>query len=263
MLKTLPVSNRVIKEAHKILLSDLPNIRAKNPGAFKDHQNFIGGGTRKISDARFIPPPPKETIEAMSELEKYLNSEGSSLPPLLDAALIHYQFETIHPFSDGNGRIGRMLIPMYLMEKGILEIPILYVSPAVENRKQEYADAMLYVSKTGNWTTWILFFLDVVEQSCANTIETIEKLLSLSERFKNSLIEINSSVKLQSLCEQLFDSPVINIPEAAKIMDTSYPTAASGIQKLVDLGILSGIVESSHPKQYICMEVIAATDPGL
>lgn len=263
MLKKLPISNRVIKTAHEILLGNLPNARSKKPGEFKDHQNFIGGGTRRIEDARFIPPPPEQTIEAMAELEKYINIEASDLPPLIDAALIHYQFETIHPFSDGNGRIGRMLIPMFLMEKKMLDIPILYVSPAVEGQKQEYADAMLDVSKNGNWTRWILFFLDIVQQSCENTIHTIEKLISLNDKFRDSLISINASAKLQNLCDQLFDKPVIDIPTAAKLMETTYPTAASGIQKLVELEILEEIDGTHHPKQFICLEVVAATDPGL
>lgn len=264
LLEKLPISNRVIKAAHEILLSDLHNTRGKNPGEFKDHQNFIGGRTRKIQDARFVPPPPNETIHAMGELEKYINHEnGIMFPPLINAALIHYQFETIHPFSDGNGRIGRMLIPMYLMERKMMDVPILYVSPVVEGRKDEYVDRMLAVSQNGEWNQWINFFLEVVEQSCAATNTTINKLLNLNESFRKQLVEINGSAKLQSLVDALFDKPVITIPKAAEMMQTSYPTAASGIQKLVQLGILEELDYTQHPKEYMCVQVVSATDPDL
>jgi len=264
MLEELPISNRVIKAAHERLLSGLGSSRGigKRPGEFKSHQNFIGGTSHNIEDARFVPPPPGDTEAAMLELERYVNrQDAKDIPTLIDAALVHYQFEAIHPFADGNGRVGRILIPLYLTQKKALELPLLFVSPAVEGRKHEYVDAMLDVSKTGNWTGWITFFLQVITSSCNSTIETINDLLQLRDNFRKAVAESGGSARIATITDQLFTRPVVSIPDAARLMGVTYPPAQNAINKLVELEILEELGGSSHPRRYVCWQVVNATDP--
>lgn len=263
LLADLPISNRLIKAAHVELLRGLANARSKRPGEFKDQQNFIGGRTRSIADARFVPPPPGETLDCMSELENYINREKTrGIPPLIDAALIHYQFETIHPFSDGNGRIGRMLIPLYLVSKQIIDLPILYVSPVVEGRKDEYVDLMLAVSQRNEWTAWVCFFLEIVRDSCVATAATIQNLLNLRSDFRQMLGHTSASPKIQLLIDELFVQPVTSIPRIQQKMKVTYPTAASWVKALENIGILSLMHGHNHPKYYICKQIIRLTDPN-
>lgn len=259
MRREVPISNRLIKETHRVLLSQVSSHRGinKHPGEYKNQQNFIGGYNRKIEDARFVPPPPAETELAMAELEKYINrQDNGGIPPIIDAALIHYQFETIHPFADGNGRVGRILIPIYLMEVGVLDSPLLYLSPAVEGQKDSYVDLMLDVSKNGSWTPWIKFFLSLVTQSCNAAQKTFIDLDVLRRIFSAKISAAKGSARLVTIANELFISPVISIPETAKRCSISYPSAKGLIERLVDLEILTELDDSSNPKLYICWPVI-------
>ncbi|MGB8816397.1 MAG: Fic family protein [Rhizobiaceae bacterium] len=259
MRQTLPISNRLIKETHETLLRQASSYRgaSKRPGAYKDQQNFIGGKTRRIEDARFIPPPPNETEQAMAELEKYINRENSNgIPPIIDAALIHYQFETIHPFSDGNGRVGRILIPIYLIEKSVLDAPLLYLSPSVEGNKDRYVDLMLDVSKNGNWTDWILFFLEMTKNSCQGAIETIKSLEKLRIEFKDKLASSGSSARYLAIADDLFLTPVTSIPKVAETCKVTYPSAKAAVERFKELGILTEIETSSNPRLYISWPVV-------
>ena len=156
-LKTLPLCNRLIKETHAVLLESARG-QEKNPGEFRYSQNWIGGQGSTLKNARYIPPNPEDMLTAMSDLEKYINSDDT-LDPLIQAALIHYQFETTHPFLDGNGRVGRLLITLFLMEKGILSTPALYISYYLKMNRIEYYDRMTQVRRTGDYEQWISFFL--------------------------------------------------------------------------------------------------------
>lgn len=262
-LKEIPISNRLIKGTHRVLLSGISGPRGANkrPGEYKTQQNFIGGTTRRIEDARFIPPPPRETESAMADLERYLNREDSrGIPPLVDAALMHYQFEAIHPFADGNGRVGRILIPIFLMQKSVLEAPLLYLSPAVEGRKSEYVDLMLGVSKNGDWTAWISFFLEAVLSACASASETIRKLSELRGEFRRRISETGGSARYTTIADSLFFSPVITAPQAADMLGVTYPAAQNALRRLADLGILSEIEYTSHPKRFMSIPVLELTD---
>jgi len=264
MLNEIPLSNRLIKATHQTLLSGLTTNRGANkqPGEFKTHQNFIGGAARRIEDARFVPPPPNETEIAMASLERYLNRpEDNGIPPLIDAALMHYQFETIHPFADGNGRVGRILIPIYLIQTGVLLQPLLYFSPAVEGRKSDYVDMMLDVSRYGRWTAWIVFFLDAISNACQRSAETIERLLRLRAEFRQKIADSGGSARYAIIADRLFASPVISAPEAAALLQVSYPAAQNAISKLEKLGILTGLDYTSHPKRFISTSVLDITDP--
>lgn len=265
LLSQIPLSNRLIKATHRVLLSGLSTRRGANkqPGEYKTQQNFIGGGSRRIEEARFVPAPPHETEIAMAALERYLNRpEDDGIPPLIDTALMHYQFETIHPFADGNGRVGRILIPIYLIQRGILQQPLLYFSPAVEGLKGDYVDRMLAVSRLGAWTDWLIFFLDAVTAACAKAAETIEKLLALRDRFRRQIAESGGSARYSILADRLFASPVMSAPEAATLLQVSYPAAQNALARLESLGIVSGLEYTSHPKRYISAAVLDITDPS-
>ncbi len=266
MRHEIPISNRLIKETHRVLLSQVSSQRGvnKRPGEYKSQQNYIGGRNRKIEDARFVPPPPAETETAMAELEKYINKDSANgIPPIIDAALIHYQFETIHPFADGNGRVGRILIPIYLMQVGVLARPLLYLSPAVEGQKDAYVDLMLDVSKTGNWTPWIKFFLDLVTQSCNAAQNTFTALEFMRQDFGRKISAAKGSARLVTIANELFISPVISIPETAKKLKVSYPSAKALIERLIELGILKELENTSNPRLYICWQVVDLSEGHL
>jgi Fic family protein len=256
MIKTLPLSHRLIKAVHSTLLSGMGKSRGANklPGEYKIHQNFIGGGS--IHAARFVPPPPQHTQICMDALENYINSDNSAIPPIIDAALIHYQFECIHPFADGNGRVGRILIPIYLITKGVLDKPLLYISPYIEKHKDRYIDLMYNVSKNGDWLEWIAFFLKAVETSCADTSKTIIRLLDLQKHYTSLAHSVGRSNIVVRLIDKLFEHPVITIPQAADLVNVSYPAAQGAILKLIDLGILSELPISYHPKRFVALDIV-------
>lgn len=255
-MRTLPISRRMICNAHRTLLSGLSKFRggSKLPGEFKKHQNFIGG--HSIESARFIPTPPALTEQAMAELETYINTENPMVPPVIDAALIHYQFETIHPFADGNGRVGRILVPICLMQRNVISAPLLYISPYIEAHKDSYIDLMYEVSRCGDWERWVSFFLDAIRESSNETIETITHLIDLKEDFRARARQAGRSADLQTITDSLFERPSISVPEAAAMCGVTYAAAARSVGKLVDAGILSEWSIEAIPKRFLAREVI-------
>lgn len=234
-LKTLPLCTRLIKETHAILLS---NVRGseKNPGELRSSQNWIGGST--LQNARYIPPNVEDMKIAMSDLEKFINSDNN-LDPLICASLIHYQFETIHPFLDGNGRVGRLLITLYLIEKDILPTPVLYLSYFLKKNRVEYYDRMTEVRRNGNYEQLIKFFLLVLSEAATDAIDTIDKLIELHDR--NMKIVNNfgkakaSALKLMTYLE---GNPIIEIGKAAKALNMAYNTVSRTVNLLIDNNIL-------------------------
>lgn len=255
-LDHLPLSRRMMCETHRILLSRLSKFRGANkrPGEYKIHQNFIGG--RSIEEARFIPPPPREAEAAMNDLEGYINQENPPLPPIIDAALIHYQFEAIHPFADGNGRVGRIIIPIYLMSRKIFDAPILYLSPYIEENKAEYIDLMYEVSRSGAWSNWINFFLRAIRETCNDTVATIDMLLELHGTYRRKAHAVSRSSTVQAIVDSLFEKPVLSIPDAAGVANVTYPAAATAVNKLVEAGILRELAVATTPKRYIAPDVV-------
>ena len=257
--RELPFSNRLIKETHRTLLMRTTIERGahKRPGEYKDQQNFIGGRNRQIENARFVPPPPAETEGAMAALERYINREDrSGIPPIIDAGLMHYQFETIHPFAAGNGRVGRILIPIYLMPEGVLENPLLYLSPAVEGRKDDYVDLMLDVSRSGRWTEWLAFFLEMVISSCRSAHATLIALERLRGEFHSIIKEERGSTRLMTVVDDLFVSPVLSIPHVEKKLSVTYPSAKYAVDRLRQLDILEELEDTSNPKMFICWKIV-------
>ena len=249
-LQTLPLCNRLIKETHAVLMEGVRG-QEKNPGEFRYSQNWIGGQGSTLRNARYIPPNPEDMINAMSDLEKYMNGEDS-LDPLIQAALIHYQFETTHPFLDGNGRVGRLLITLFLMEKKILSTPSVYISYFLKMNRIEYYDRMTQVRKTGDYEQWVLFFLQALSDSAEDAIQTIDRLTEIHNR---NVQKFNSMTKRQqtnaiNFLIYLEKNPIIDIQKTAAALNLSYNTVAKSVALFVDNGILQQTEKSGRSKIY-------------
>lgn len=236
-MHTLPLCNRLIKETHAVLMSGVRG-QEKNPGEFRISQNWIGAAGSSLKNARYIPPNPEDMTEAMSELEKYINSDDT-LDVLIQTALLHYQFETIHPFLDGNGRVGRLLITLFLMEKGALTAPALYISYYLKKNRIEYYDRMSEVRNKDNYEQWIKFFLNAVRESSEEAIDTIKKLSKLHD--KNIEI-INTMGRASKNARLVFDyleqNPIIDIGKTANELQLAFSTVSLAVKRLVEAGIL-------------------------
>jgi Fic family protein len=256
-LASLPISSRLIRNAHRILLQGVSRHRGATveAGELKRDQNWIGGSGR-IETARFIPAPPAEAVEALDQLTAYLNREDrSTSSPLIDAALGHYQFEAIHPFADGNGRVGRMLITLSLIENGTLPQPLLYMSPYFERHKDTYIDLMYNVSKAGDWTSWIEFFLNAVSESAHETIKVVEQLQDLHQRYRQRFQTARRSALTLRIIDLAFERPAMVVGEIARILGVSYQGAANHINELLSQGIALE-VPNSYPKVVSFPEII-------
>lgn len=237
-LHSLPLCNRLIKETHAVLMEGMRG-QEKSPGEFRYSQNWIGGQGSTIRNARYIPPNPEDMQTAMSDLEKYMNGDDS-LDPLIQAALIHYQFETTHPFLDGNGRVGRLLITLFLMEKGILSHPALYISYFLKMNRIEYYDRMTQVRKTGDYEQWVMFFLQALSDSAGDAIQTIDALTALHNQSvaKLGAFSKRQQTNLLKLFAYIETNPIIDIQKTAAALGLSYNTVSKMVTILVDEGIL-------------------------
>lgn len=248
-LNDLPLCNRLIRETHSVLMAGVRG-QDKSPGEFRYTQNWIGGAGSTLLNARFIPPTPIDMNSAMSDLEKYINSDDS-LNALIQIGLIHYQFETVHPFLDGNGRIGRLLIVIYLMQKGILSSPSLYISYFLKRNRVEYYDRLSEVRRNGNYEQWVKFFLQAIYESAEDAITNIEKLSSLRSK---SISVINStgrgSATLLRLYNYLEENPIIGIAKTAEALSLSFNATNSAINKLCRLGIISKVSKAQRNKTF-------------
>lgn len=249
-LKTLPICSRLIKETHAILLQGLRGSE-KNPGEYRHSQNWIGGAGSTIKNARYIPPNPEDMLNAMSNLEKFINSD-TSLDPLIVSALIHYQFETIHPFLDGNGRVGRLLITLFLMEKNVLATPALYISYYLKMNRLEYYDRMSQVRKNGDYEQWIRFFLEALSESGKEAIEDIDKLSTLHDANINKLSELGTrqAKSAMALFTYLERNPIIDIGKTATALNLSFNTTAKAVSILEEKGILKQTNKSKRSRTY-------------
>lgn len=256
-LDRLPISSRLIREAHKKLMSGVQKHRgaAIVPGEFRTDQNWIGA--RLIENARYVPPPAPEAIVAMGELEKYIHDGSDDLPLIVKLALIHYQFEAIHPFPDGNGRVGRLLIPLVLCEQKEISEPLLYMSPYFEKNYDEYIDKMLTVSQLGLWESWIEFFLVGVEETCRDAIAKTRALKNLQDNYWGRIQEARSSALLGKLLDQLFQHPVITIPHASERLGITYNAAKNNIERLIKHKILQPSDSARRPKVFFAREILS------
>ena len=249
-LHSLPLCNRLIKETHAVLMEGVRG-QEKSPGEFRYSQNWIGGQGSTIQNARYIPPNPEDMQTAMSDLEKYMNGDDS-LDPLIQAALIHYQFETTHPFLDGNGRVGRLLITLVLMEKGILSHPALYISYFLKMNRIEYYDRMTQVRKTGDYEQWVMFFLQALSDSAGDAIQTIDALTALHNQSvaKLGAFSKRQQTNLLKLFAYIETNPIIDVQKTAAALGLSYNTVSKMVTILVDEGILQQTDKAGKAKIY-------------
>lgn len=257
-LKTLPLCNRLLLETHKVLLSGVRG-KEKNPGEFRRSQNWIGGAGSTIQTARYIPPDVDTMKGALSDLEKYMNT-NDEMDHLIRAALIHYQFESIHPFLDGNGRIGRLLIVLYLLEKKIIKTPSLYISYYLKQHRIEYYDRMTAIRDTGNYEQWIAFFLEGIIISASSALETSDQLIALKRKNMDRIMDQKYSkralVTLRKIFEYLHRSPIIEIGKTAEEQNLSYNTVSKIVQQFVDLKILNLLEEKERNRVYVYQEYL-------
>ena len=247
-LESLPISSRFIKKTHKTLLSGVRG-EYKLPGEYRKSQNWIGGAT--INDAVFIPPIHNSVDELMSDLEKFANDEMNYLPDLLKIAIIHYQFETIHPFLDGNGRIGRLLIPVYLVSKEILSSPILYLSDFFEKNRTIYYDNLMRVRTHNNLKQWIKFFLVGVIETSKKGVETFDGILKLQKEIDEKLHSFKGKTDdARKIISILYQNPIIDAQKVEKIIAKSHMSAYKQISILENLGIIKEITGGQRGKIY-------------
>lgn len=235
-LKTLPLSNRLLRETHAILMRGVRG-EHKLPGEFRTSQNWIGGSSLK--DAAFVPPHPHEVAELMGDLEKFWHNDEIEVPDLIRIAISHYQFETIHPFCDGNGRIGRLLITLYLVSKGLLYKPALYLSDFFERNRASYYDALMAVRMSGDLNHWVRFFLQGVGETATKGRETFRQVLALRTASEARMHELGRRGKsgLQ-LLQLLYRRPVVTVADVGAALEISPPTANALVAAFVDFGLL-------------------------
>ncbi|MFO7868307.1 MAG: Fic family protein [Bacteroidales bacterium] len=253
-LKKLPFSSRLIKETHTTLLTGVRG-KHKLPGEFRRSQNWIGGAS--ISDATFIPPTFESVNDLMSDIEKFAHSEEYYFPDLLKIALIHYQFETIHPFLDGNGRVGRLMITLYLVEKGILKKPILYLSDFFERNRTLYYDNLMRAREKNDITQWFKFFLVGVVETAKNSIETFDGILKLQKEIEIKIQSLGSrSNNAMLIINHLFQKPIIDAQSANQITKLSLPSVYKLINDLEELKIVEEITGGKRGRLFVFKEYL-------
>lgn len=255
-LKELPMSLRLIKEIHRILLEETRDAH-RNPGEFRKSQNWIGPPGASLTEAIYVPPPPEAVLPTMGDLEIFFHRKNNNIPPLVKIALIHSQFETIHPFLDGNGRIGRLLITFYLFWQEILSKPLLYLSFYLKKNRAEYYDLLMKVRLKGAWEDWITFFLKGISETSEEAAKTAREVIQLKEDLltrlhKNSI----SSVYSVKLIDLLFQTPLVNVKDVSGKLNISKEAANELVKKFEKVGVLKEITGKQRYKKYSFKEYI-------
>jgi len=254
-MEKLPISSRLLKESHKILLD---NVRGEHklPGEFRSSQNWIGGAS--INDAVFVPPPSHEVNSLMSDLENFIHNEEIAVPHLIKIAIAHYQFETIHPFLDGNGRIGRLLITLYLISNKIIEKPILYLSDFFEKHKGLYYDNLTTVRTKNDLTQWIKFFLEAINQTSEIAAQSLKQIMQLRHDCQsNRIIKLGKKTpNAKKLLDHLFTQPILNAQNIAQLLSISQVSAYKIISDFVNAGILKETTGFKRNRYFVFKEYI-------
>lgn len=254
-LAELPVCLRLIKELHKILLEDVRG-EQKTPGQFRTVQNYVGPVGATIEQARYVPPPPEQMLRILDSFEKFVNAPLDKLPVLVWLAMIHYQFEAIHPFLDGNGRIGRLLIILLLCAKGVLDKPLLYLSAYFERNRSRYYEGLLRVSTHGQWNEWIRYFLQGIIEQSRDAFERMRQLLQLQQQYHRIVHTTKKSALQIRLVDLLIEYPVITTVFVSKELNVTYPAARSNINKLIKTGILREVPGIKRNKVFVAEKVL-------
>lgn len=249
-LPELPVSVRLIREIHAELMQGVRGGRLQ-PGELRSSQNWIGPAGCTLNTATFVPPPHHEVPQALGDLEKFLHTEDT-LPPLVKIALAHVQFETIHPFLDGNGRIGRLLITFLLTERGVLHKPVLYLSHYFKQHRQAYYEHLQAVRDRGAWEAWLAFFLHGVIEVAGEAAETARRILQLREQHRAAITEHlgRAAGNGHKVLESLFDRPIVTVNDVQKLIGTTYAAANSLVSRLVSLGVLGEMTGYARNRRF-------------
>lgn len=254
-LANVPLSNRLIRKIHEMLLNSVRG-EMKQPGEFRRSQNWIGGSS--LATAYFIPPHYNEVPELMSDLEKFLHNEDVFVPHLIKIAIAHYQFETIHPFLDGNGRIGRLLITLYLVSNGLLKKPSLYLSDFIEKHKSVYYEALTIVREQNNLTHWIKFFLEAMIETANSGTRTFQDILALKQEMDVLLPQFGKKAHNASkLLEYLYQKPIISVAEIITPLMMSKPTANNLVKEFEQRGILKEVTGFQRNKLFVFDKYLA------
>jgi Fic family protein len=257
-LVELPLGLRFIRELHSVLMEGVRGGQA-TPGEFRQSQNWIGSAGATLNEATFKPPPVPEMQECLSELEKFLHSD-TRLPPIIQAAMVHYQFEAIHPFLDGNGRIGRLLVTLLLCQKNVLSKPLLYLSAFFEKHRAQYYELLLNISRSGQWRKWIEFFLQAVTEQSDDAVSRSHHLLELLRNYSQLAREKHLPPTAGQLVELIFMKPVLNAKTAQELLKVSYPSAQYALISRENAGMLIEITGRKRAKAYAAKEILQALD---
>ena len=255
--KSLPISFRLVNELHERLLAGVRG-QDKRLGEFRRQQVWIGVPNTPIGEARFIPPPAEYLRDLFHEWERFVN-EDTDMPPLVRCALMHYQIEAIHPYSDGNGRIGRLLITLFLCACGVLRMPLLYLSAYFERDRQRYYDELFNVSAKGNWEQWLSYFLIGVYHEAKDVVERIRRMRILQEEWKAQLESHRESANVLRLLERFFAQPITTALQAAEFLDISDAGTRRVLSRLVDAGVVTRD-DSTWPHLYISQRLLDEID---
>ncbi len=253
-LDEFPMSLRLIREAHRRLIAGVRGDYAA-PGEFRSTQNWIGPPGCTLEQATFVPPPPHEMQDALTAFERYLH-QGNSYPALIRLGFIHYQFEAIHPFIDGNGRVGRLLLTLLLCQWNLLPQPMLYLSAYFERHRDEYYARLLAVSELGAWEAWLRFFLTGVAEQAVTATKTAAQLLDLKRELKDRVSQASTSAQVLRLVDELFSTPILTIKQATELLESNYQAARRAIYVLFELGVLSEAPGRKRPKVFVAEDIL-------
>lgn len=253
-LNELPVCLRLVRELHEILLQGV-RCEYRMPGQFRTSQNWLGTPGCPIQQANYIPPPPEQMMECLDAFERFLNEPLDNIPLLTWLAMVHYQFEAIHPFFDGNGRIGRLLIILLMCAKGVLDKPLLYLSAYFERNRQQYYQRLLRVSTHGEWEQWVLFFLRGIIEQSSDAFQRSRALLKLQQKY-HSIVKTKTGALQIKLVDLLIERPVLTIPYVSRQFGVTYMTARNNIFKLVKASILKEVTGAKRNKIFVADEVL-------
>lgn len=252
-LHDLPLSLRFVRELHERLMDGVRGAHM-TPGEFRRSQNWIGRPGSTPSTATYVPPPVIEMTEALGAWELFLHERGS-LPDLIQCALMHEHFEAIHPFLDGNGRVGRLLITLFLTERGRLTQPLLYLSAYIEAHRSDYYDALLRVRTHGDWRGWLLYFLEGVRQTAERAAEQARELTRIREEYRR---RVQDKPKALALVDEVMRSPYLTVAEAQRLLDVTNPTARTAVLTLVEAGLLDEVGDRKWRRLYVAKPVLEA-----
>jgi Fic family protein len=257
-LETLPLSLRFVRELHSRLMTGVRG-QERTPGEFRTSQNWIGTPGCSLQDATYVPPPPSEMRDCLSDWEAFLHQE-LKLPPLIKCALMHYQFEAIHPFLDGNGRIGRLLLVLFLCTMGHLPAPVLYLSPFFERHRDVYYERLQGISERGSWSSWLEFFIEGVIVQCRDAVVRSERMLRLHDEYRQRLLKANAPPAAHKVLEALFVSPATTAAQAGQRLKISPMTVSRALTALAGEGIIEEITGRRRDRVYVAMGIIGAIE---